>query len=155
MKRIIIGLMLLGFCLGLMAETGLLGIWHGEDYSSARKSLESSGYTHAKNKLNVHQFTTNKDDAIYKVVLYLDRNKNVAGWAVHFRNDLTEPQLAAIYEQCIQLHGNDYSVMQEENMVNWQLGEKRTFKLGFDDNDRLSVGLYKDDAFPELFIPID
>ncbi|MDY0152525.1 MAG: hypothetical protein RBS43_09670 [Candidatus Cloacimonas sp.] len=155
MKQVLILVLLLGIGVGLFAETGLLGIWYGQDYNTSRKILESKGYTLNKNVKNVRNFENQNAEDCYLVVLYLDKKKKVAGWTLTFKKDLPEEMTHRFYAECILLHGTDYSVLAEDNVVDWQLDEDRSFKLGFDENNRLNVAIYIDDKHPELFISIE
>lgn len=151
MKKLLIGILLLALGVGLFAEAGLLGLWYGQDYNSAKMALEGMGCTLTKENQNTRDFNVKNPVDCCNITLYLDEKQSLAGWMLTFVDNFPESREAEVFNQCIKLHGSNYKILTDDNMIGWNLNQNRSLRLGFNENNKLKIAMYMDENQPDLF----
>ncbi len=152
MKRFLLVLIMTFLATLALAQTGLLGLYYGESFYYARKNLEDKGYLLINNQSVIKQFGIDPAPSIYLVDLYVNPSTStIVGWTLHYNEGLSEDAQRQVLNECISLHGKEYNVMEEENMIGWHLSDTRSMLIGCDKGGNLSVAVYYDDDYTYIF----
>lgn len=142
MRKIILCVSLLVICFCLSAkQVSFLGIWFGQTVVEVDHLLAKQGYIKALEPLT-YEVAGSSD--INKVELTLDKENLVNGWILYFTPNLPSDRYYSILDEAIKMHGKNYRSKISENSLAWSLDDGKDFRLGFDDNLALQVGVYYD-----------
>jgi hypothetical protein len=149
MRKVFIIMALMALSAGLFAKAGLLGIWYGQSSNAVTKQLLKQGFCSVDEKPQSRTFVTDKATDIMKVEVFMSPKQKLTGWKVYFKPALAEDKFYSILNECIKLHGKEYKMNANANIIGWNLDESKNFLLGFDDDQTLQFGSYIDSRFPD------
>ncbi len=152
MKRLMLLIVFVCVLGGLFAQVGLLGLYYGENYSTALSNLRNVDWVLVKNWPVTKSLGLENPETYYKVDLYVNPSTSkIVGWCVNYLDGLSEQEQADVLAECKDLHGDSYYVDNENNMVIWQIDSTKSLSLGCDEDGNLKVAVYYDEAYQSVF----
>ncbi len=152
MKKLLMLVLFVCFLAGLFAQVGFLGLYYGENYSTARSNLSNVGFILFKNWPVTKSMGLEDPDTYYQVDMYVNPSTSkLVGWCINFCDNLSEEDNEEILDEFIDLHGENFSIDEENQMIFWNLGGTKSLSLGCDDEGNLKVAVYYDEAYQSVF----
>jgi len=152
MKQLLLLTVLLILASAAFSQTGKMGLYYGENISSACKNLENQGYTMIYNVDVLRKYAKDTlQDACGIDLIFDPATQSLVGWTLNYDTSIEGDRQTAIVDDFVSLHGKDFSFLEEQQMACWGLGNSRSCSLGFDDNGNLAVAVYFDDAKVPFF----
>ncbi len=152
MKKLVLILTFVCVLAGLSAQVGLLGLYYGENFSTARSNLSNVGFVLTKNWPVTKVMGLENPSTYYMVEMYVNPSTSkLVGWSIFYDENLSDEENQRILSDCIDLHGDKFTVDEENNMIMWNLDSTKSLCLGCDEAGNLKVAVYYDDANQSIF----
>jgi hypothetical protein len=156
MKKLIffVLLMLLAVMLSGQAITGMYGLYYGESFADCKALLEAKHFImipDLEGDSVKKVFGLQHPTDVYMVQIFLRPGTNkLVSWSVHYVDTINDDQAAAIYQQCIDMHGEDFVTMFDEKLHTWKLGDEKNLIVAFDEKGHPKMLMYFDEDYPDL-----
>jgi len=115
-----------------IAQTGLFGLYYGEDCTLATENLEAQGFLLTNSLNTIKQFTTESSTYINHADLIINpETKKLACWRWGFDKNMTEDERLVFLNELKLLHGEDFEYEPELGLREWHQTENKSLILNF------------------------